>query len=250
MMRMPPAGKRRYIAAAGIVLAVLGLAVFVMFPVRGPVDTRASHREAVGSVLPVPSLKGEASLEEALSQRRSVQEYSQDPVSLRDVSQLLWAAQGVMGMSGLRTAPSAGALYPLEVLLVAGNVEGLAPGVYRYVPAAHELRMIRRGDMRNEIAIAGLNQSALREAPATIAITGVCSRTTGKYGERGIRYVWMEAGHASQNIYLQAEALRLGTVAIGAFSDDQIRQVLYLADGEDPLSLMPVGHPAPMAKRG
>lgn len=248
MMRMPPAGRRRYIAAAVIILAILCIAVFVMFPTRVPGDALASHLEAAGPVLPAPSWVGTLSLEEALSQRRSVREYAKDPLSLKDVSQLLWAAQGVTGMTGLRTAPSAGALYPLEVLLVAGDVDGLIPGVYHYVPGPHEVRMIRQGDVRNEIAIAGLNQSALREAPATIVIAGVFSRTTSKYGERGIQYVWMEAGHASQNVYLQAEALGLGTVAIGAFSDDQVRQILLLDTFEEPLYLMPVGHPAPMAQ--
>lgn len=196
----------------------------------------------VGRVLlPPPRSEGMYSVEQALASRRSVRAFASRPLRLTDASQILWACQGISGPGGLRTAPSAGALYPLEVFLVSGEVEGLAPGIYRYLPADHTLETIRSGDFRNDLFGSALNQTAVRDAPATLVIAGVYDRTTGKYGERGIRYVHMEAGHAAENVYLQAGALGVGTVSIGAFHDGEVQRILLL-DNEDPLYLMPVGY--------
>jgi SagB-type dehydrogenase family enzyme len=193
--------------------------------------------------LPNPKTRGVVSLEDSLAQRRSVREYSNDPLSLEDISQLLWAAQGITAHWGARTAPSAGALYPLEVIVVVGNVRDLPNGVYRYDPKGHELVGITVGDLRSQLAGAALGQSMVRNAAIDVVFTAVYQRTTRKYGDRGIQYVHMEVGHAAQNVCLQATALGLGTVPIGAFDDEQVSRLLNLLEGEKPLYLLPVGKP-------
>ena len=206
-------------------------------------DSSINRSDAVSQniYLPAPDLEGETSLEDTLHRRRSVREYTVDPLNLSEISQLLWAAQGITDPTGKRTAPSAGALYPLEIYLVAGKVDGLAPGVYRYIPAEHALVRVLERDPRNEIYAAALSQDAINDAPAVLVIAAVYERTAGKYGGRGDRYVHMEAGAAAQNIYLQAESLNLGTVFIGAFHDDQVKKALQLQGQEQPLGLLPVG---------
>lgn len=191
--------------------------------------------------LPAPGLKGSVTVEEALKQRRSVREFSTVALDLAEVGQLLWAAQGVTGADGHRAAPSAGALYPLEVYLVAGNVAGLPAGLYRYQSAAHELVRVSRGDLRHELSAAARGQASVRSAPAVLAIAGVYQRTAAKYGERAPRYVHIEVGHAAQNVYLQAQARGLATVIVGAFDDKRVQELLALPAGEAPLALMPVG---------
>ncbi|QSZ68349.1 SagB/ThcOx family dehydrogenase [Methanofollis aquaemaris] len=206
------------------------------------VRTPAEEREEKSVQLPAPRKDGGRSIEEVLAARRSVREYADGLLTLQELSQLLWAAQGVTDdPTGFRTAPSAGALYPLEVYVAAGEVADLPAGVYRYLPAEHRLDRVAEGDRRRDLSGAALNQSAVGDAAAVIAIAGVYERTTGKYGERGIRYVHMEAGHAAQNIYLQAASLGLGTVSIGAFHDDDVGRVLGMNEDEHPLYLMPVG---------
>lgn len=193
--------------------------------------------------LPSPVLSSDVSLEEALSSRRSVRGYTKEPISLAQASQLVWAAQGVTDEHGLRTAPSAGALYPLELYLVAGEVDGLTPGVYRYVPEGHSLLNLTGGDLRKQIAEAALNQSFVARGAAVFVVTAVYQRTTQKYSERGIRYVRMEAGHAAQNLLLEATALGLGAVPVGAFHDDELADLLGLPEEEHPLYVIPVGQP-------
>jgi SagB-type dehydrogenase family enzyme len=192
--------------------------------------------------LPAAASGGEMPVEEALEQRRSIREFSRDGLELEDVSQLLWAAQGVTGRRGYRAAPSAGALYPLEIYVVAGDVAGLSPGVYRYRPDKHDLVLVADGDRRKPLASAALDQGWVRRAPAVLVIAAVYERTMAKYGERGRRYVHMEVGHAAQNVYLQATARGLGTVMVGAFDDDEVREVLGLPADHEPLGIMPVGH--------
>ncbi len=173
--------------------------------------------------------------------RRSVRSYGARPLTLREVSQLLWAAQGITGADGGRTVPSAGALYPLEVYMVAGKVEGLPAGLYRYRPRRHDLARVRTGDLRAALASATYGQGWTAEAPAVIVFAAVHERTTSQYGGRGKMYVRMEVGGAFQNVHLQAVGLRLGTVIIGAFDDDKVAAVLGLPPAEKPLGLMPVG---------
>lgn len=192
--------------------------------------------------LPGPELGVNVPLHRALQDRRSVRSYQDRPLSLAEIGQLLWAAQGITDMqTGFRSAPSAGATFPLEMYLVAGEVEGLPPGLYRYVPDGHALLPTGDSDLRMELFNAALRQEPLRSAPVVLVISAVHSRTARRYGARAERYVAMEAGHASQNIYLQATALNLGTVAIGAFDDAGVARVLNLAGNEQPLYLMPVG---------
>jgi SagB-type dehydrogenase family enzyme len=201
--------------------------------------TRSMDRIA----LPAPRRESGFPLERALSERRSVREFSKAALTQEEVSQILWAAQGVTSRDGLRTAPSAGALYPLELYLVAGNVQNLDPGIYKYVPAGHLLIKIMAGDQRRKLAAASLGQDSVANAAAVLAFTAVERRTTRKYGNRGVRYIHIEVGHASQNVFLEATALGLGAVVVGAFEDDRLRETLKLPEGEAPLYLMPLGRP-------
>jgi SagB-type dehydrogenase family enzyme len=191
--------------------------------------------------LPPPTMTGTVSVEEAVKNRRSVREYATTLLELPEISQLLWAAQGLTDPAGLRTAPSAGALYPLEVYIACGNVTGLPAGVYHYLPESHALELVIGSDVRQDLYHSALQQPSVRDAGAVIIIAAEYNRTSQKYGERGMRYVHMEAGHASQNIYLQAYALGIGTVAIGAFDDNGVASVLGLPRNQTPLYLMPVG---------
>jgi SagB-type dehydrogenase family enzyme len=189
--------------------------------------------------LPEPKLSSKTSVEEAVSERRSVREYGKDSLSIKEISQLLWAAQGITARWGGRTAPSAGALYPLEIYVVVGEVKGLKPGLYHYDPQKHSITEKVDGDLRQKLTQASLYQDEIDRAPATFVITAVYERTMKKYKERGIRYVHMEVGAAGENIYLQAETLNLGTVFIGAFEDEKVKKVLEIQ--EEPLGIMPVG---------
>ena len=191
--------------------------------------------------LPEPHFKSNTMVEEALQRRRSTREYGEVPVSLVEVSQLLWAAQGITDLQGHRTSPSAGALYPLELYILAGDVKDLPPGIYSYNPHRHELIRVEQGDRRMELCTAALGQLSVKKAPAVIVFSAVYERTTVKYGERGMRYVHMEAGHAAQNVYLQAVTLNLGTLVIGAFNDDAVKKVMKMSDREQPLYILPVG---------
>lgn len=194
-------------------------------------------------VLPKPSADGGVSLEATIQQRRSVRQFSKQPLSLADAAQLLWAAQGVTARDGGRAAASAGALYPLELYLVAVNVESLPAGLYHYRTKGHRLRHVGDGDLRKLLAAAALDQSCVRRAPAVLVIAAVYERVAKKYGQQARRYTDIEVGHAAQNVYLQAVARDLGTVIVGAFEDAEVQQVLGLPPDHAPLALMPVGHP-------
>ena len=192
--------------------------------------------------LPPPRLDGAIPVETALAQRRSVRTFADRALRREHLGQLLWAAQGITGTRWpMRTAPSAGGLYPLEVYAIVGQVEGLEAGIYRYRPSAHELTILQTGDQRRAMVDAALGQGWMARAPVTVVIAGVIARTAAKYGSRAERYVCMEAGHAAQNIYLQAQADGLGTTAVGAFRDAAVRALIGMPAGEVPLYLMPVG---------
>jgi len=194
--------------------------------------------------LPAPAVEGKVSLEEAIKKRRSIRRFQDKPLSIPQISQILWAAQGITEEGGFkRAAPSAGALYPLEIYLVVKKVEGLKPGVYHYDSADHTIEPILKGDFQNSLARACLGQMFIADAPLSIVITAEYERTTIKYGERGIRYVHMEAGHVGQNICLQVVALGLGTVPVGAFWDDEVSKVLNLPRERKPLYVFPIGYP-------
>ncbi len=189
--------------------------------------------------LSTPRYKSTTSVEQAMLQRRSLRLFKDEVLSFEQVSQILWAAQGVTTEWGGRTVPSDGATYPLEIYLVVGKVIGLERGVYHYISGKHELRKISGKDIRSEIASASWNQDFITQAPINIVIAVNYTRTIGRYGKRGIRYVDNEVGHCGQNIYLQCESLGLGTVAIGAFQDFLVMRALGIK--EEPCYIMPVG---------
>lgn len=194
-----------------------------------------------GISLPDPHFDSRTSIEKSLIERRSVRQYRDKDLTLGELSQLLWAAQGVTNPRGYRTAPSAGALYPLEIYIAAGKVSDLSPGIYKYEPDEHKLVQTCDGDKRIGLWRAALEQSSIRNAPVVLVFCAIYERTTRKYGERGIRYVHMEVGHAAQNVCLQAISLGLGTVVIGAFNDKEVKRVLKLEADEWPLCIMPAG---------
>ncbi len=219
--------RRRQLLAAGLGASVLA----------------ATAAAPAGSIrLPAPARGAPAPLMESLARRRSVRAFTQDAVSLADGAELLWAAQGVSAAGDLRTAPSAGALHPLHVFLLAQRVRELDPGLYRYQPAAHALEPLGPLPAGWPTAVAG--QAWITAAPLVLAIAAATDRTAARYGSRAARYVAIEAGAAAQNLALRATALGLGCVCVGAFHDDLLRRELRLAAGLDPLLLVPVGHPA------
>jgi SagB-type dehydrogenase family enzyme len=219
-----------------------GLALAAVVMVAAVSDIRSAA--GPGVALPAPLGAGALAVEQALAQRRSVREFRAEPLELARLSQLLWAAQGVRA-DGHRTAPSAGALYPLEIYVLAGRVPGLEAGVFRYVPAGHRLDPVATGDRRAAAAQAAGGQSFLAAAPAVIVVAADERRTSGKYGGRATRYVDFEAGAAAENLALEAVALGLGTVVVGSFDDARMAQVAGLRPGERPVVLMPVGAAGP-----
>jgi SagB-type dehydrogenase family enzyme len=225
----------------GLVVLPLLAGIFLIPEGCGRTETSSPAAEIIIK-LPEPAYDSETSIEEALLGRRSVRDYSGKAMTLAQLGQLLWAAQGITGSAGKRTAPSAGALYPLEVYAVTGNVEGIGPGVYKYRPENHELVEVLEGDTRKALSQAALNQTYVAQGAVDIVITAVYKRTTAKYGDRGIMYVHMEAGHAAENICLEAVALKLGTVPIGAFEDDKVQRVINCPEDEVPLYILPVGN--------
>jgi SagB-type dehydrogenase family enzyme len=191
--------------------------------------------------LPAPQHRGLVSVERALAARRSIRSYNNTPLELEETSQLLWSAQGISDSRGYRTAPSAGALYPLEIYAAIGNVKDLAAGIYKYNIGEHALVEKAAGDLREDICRAALHQSYIAAAPVVLLLCTINARAMNKYGERAMRYVFMEVGHAAQNVCLQAVALGLGTVVIGAFRDSDVRAVVHMAENEQPACIMPVG---------
>ena len=202
-------------------------------------------------ILPSPKTDGDFSVEKALANRRSHRHFQDRDISAEQLSQILWAAYGVTSprpnqaflRGGLRTAPSAGALYPFEIYVAVGKVKKIEPGVYKYVPREHKIIRTIEQDIRDEICAAALGQDMIKEAPVVVIYSAIFSRMTDKYGARGReRYVCMDLGHSAQNIYLQVEALHLGTCAVGAFADSKLSQALQLPEQEEPLYIMPIGY--------
>jgi len=196
--------------------------------------------------LPPPSQKDGMSLAETLARRESIRDFTPQIISQSQLSQLLWATQGISDPAWeRRTIPSAGATYPLEVFVVCGDncVEQIDGGIYHYEVESHSLTLLHKGDVRLELSRAALSQDFIYEAPLNIVVCAIYERTARIYGARGERYVHIEVGHAGQNIYLQATALGLGTVAVGAFHDERVREVLKLERQYKPLYIMPIGKP-------
>ncbi len=203
-----------------------------------PVVVVSEAVEAGVEPLPPPRPVGPLSLEETLRSRRSIRSFTTEPLTRAEIGQLLWAGQGLTDAAGHRGAPSAGATAPLELHIV--TIDGLA----RYVPNGHGLLFRGTTDLRPALRQAALDQAPITEAPLVIVISAVLERTAERYGsERAERYVTLEAGHAAQNVLLEAVSLGLGAVPVGAFDDAGVRRVLALAADEAPLYLIAVGHP-------
>ena len=229
----------KVIALAASVATLMGMNAMLPRSLDQMKAEEAPGHSAQEIALPRPALKGPMSLEETLARRRSVREFASKALTIPELAQLLWAAQGITERArGLRTAPSAGALYPLELYVATPD------GFYFYEPGAHRLSRRSDRDLRGELWKVALRQDSLREAPAVFVIAAIYERTARSYGQaRSPRYVHLEAGHAAQNLLLQAVALGLGAVPIGAFDDAALQKVLSLGRAQQPLYLIPVGHP-------
>ena len=202
--------------------------------------------------LPNPKLKGGVSLEETILKRRSVRRYRREPLNLSQLSQILWSAQGITGTMGFKAAPSAGATYPLEIFVFVGKggviasktmqvPEELQAGIYHYETDSHSLRLHKANDLTPDLTRAALDQEFIFDAPVNIVICAVYHRASYSYGKRGERYVHIEVGHVGENIHLQAVALGLATVEIGAFHDEEVRKTLGVGEQIKPLYIMPLG---------
>jgi hypothetical protein len=187
-----------FLSRNGIILKVKKLLLLSLIMMAGFMPKGFSGPQIK---LPSPDAEGGAPLGRVLNERRSVRKYAESALGLEEVSQVLWAACG-KNKWGTSTSPSAGALYPLTVYLVAGDVKGMPCGLYRYRPEAHSLLLVSSGDLRSELSRVCLNQPWVRQAPAVIVISADYNITTSHYGSRGKRYVAIEVGHAGQNIYL------------------------------------------------
>ena len=222
-----------------LVVPTLGLVILILFLTS---DTMAAE-----IALPSPSYKGTISVEEALKARRTHRSFQSRPLTLKQFSQILWGAYGVTAQkygSFLKTAPSAGALYPLDIYGVVGQggVETLAPGVYHFRPENHAVDLVKEGDLRAQVARQALQQMWMAKAPLMLVITGEYNRSSIKYGPRGVIYTHIEAGHVGQNIFLQAEAIGLKAGIVGAFNNRGVITTMGLPPSHDPLLIMPVGY--------
>jgi SagB-type dehydrogenase family enzyme len=195
--------------------------------------------------LPPPIPKGKISIEEAISKRRSFRRFRAQPLSLAQLSQLLWSAQGITSTGGRRAVPSAGATYPLEIFVVIGEhgIQNLAAGMYHYDVGNHSLSLHMSGDLRQKLADTALGQSFIANCPVDMVVCALHPRTAYRYGRRGERYVHMEVGHVGQNVSLQAVALGLATVMVGAFKDEDVGKALKLEEQIKPLYIIPIGKP-------
>jgi SagB-type dehydrogenase family enzyme len=242
----PVAGRREVLEKL-----LFGLLAFSFSPLFAATKVKASRnppktpRSGTMMTLPPPKAEGQISVEQAIKARRTVRSFGSRSLTLDQLSQLLWAAQGITEDGGYkRAAPSAGALYPMDVYAVVGAdlLKGVAAGVYRYVPTGHKISLIWEGDIRKELAKAALSQMWIADAPLDLVITAQYDRAASKYGKRAVRYAMIEAGHIGQNIFLQAEALGLGAGIVGAFDDKDVIRVMKIPKDHEPLLIMPVGY--------
>jgi len=219
-------------------LALLGLPA-VALPAEGAAPATVP--------LPAPKTDGKVSIESALKQRRSVRSFAPTPLNLEEVGQLCWAAQGVTDDKGHRTAPSARAIYPLELYVAAGSVTGLPPGLYRYQPASHSLHLVAPGDKRADLDQKAVGQSwmPIAKAPAVFVISGTAAKMASSEDpavrERGAHFMWVEAGLAAQGFFLEATAMGLGSTYVGGFRAAETQALLGLPSSEEVLAILPVG---------
>ncbi|AUB57542.1 MULTISPECIES: SagB/ThcOx family dehydrogenase [Methanobacterium] len=241
--------KSKYVLVAIILLSAF-LAVYLAYTVfMQPVKTEIQSREILGTFnLPQAMISSNMSVDQAIQNRRSVRTFSTTALTLQDVSQLLWASQGITDSErNYRAAPSAGHVFPMEIYLVTGNnsVKELEAGIYHYNPFNNTLEKIVDGDQRYNLSQAAHQQKWVEAAPISLVITGNYQKMREKYPDERIstRFVDIEAGHIGENIYLEAVAHGMGTVAIGSFYDDQMINLLKLPSNETPIYIYPVGYP-------
>jgi SagB-type dehydrogenase family enzyme len=196
-------------------------------------------------LLPPPKTRSRFSLERALFVRRSIREYTREPLTLPELSQLLWSCQGITSAEGFRTTPSAGAVFPLEIYAVVSRVEGLPAGVYHYLPGQkkHSIECIKRGSLGKQLFELSTQQDFIHRVAVNLVIATVTSRMEKQYGEAALRFVLMEMGHAAQNVHLQAEALGLGSVAVGYLQEAKVRELLGIQ--AEPLYMVSIGRRKP-----
>ncbi len=239
--------KGGFIIRVTILCAVLSFILFFSFScdflLGDDQELNEQKNEALRISFDLPQKEGDVSVEEALYKRVSSRSFTDKPLSVDTVGQLLWAGQGVNidGVSGAtRTSPSAGATYAIDLYVLAGNMNEVAAGLYKYDTTEHDLIQLASGKLDEELASAALGQGFIAEAPVNIVLAAVYDRTVSRYRERGERYVHMEAAHVAQNISLQAEALDIGSVIVGAFDDEEVASLLQLE--AEPLLIIPLGY--------
>ncbi len=245
----PPFNKIRWMKRRALLAGLASLILAAFFALGLLFKPKIFHEEKRDKMtmeeklkLPEPAYKSSVSIEEAILLRRSIRDYKPEPITLNQLSQILWAAQGITERSkGFRSAPSAGATYPLEIYVVIkeGGVEELPAGIYHYLPNSHEIELTKTGDYSRALMKAALDQRWVGEAALNLVINAVYKRTTRIYGDRGMRYVHMEVGHVGQNVYLQCISLNLACVVIGAFYDEEVKQIV--SGVGDPLYIIPIG---------
>ncbi|MBN9663565.1 MAG: SagB/ThcOx family dehydrogenase [Acidobacteria bacterium] len=192
--------------------------------------------------LPVPpAVHDGPTLDDCLRIRRSSRNFLAEPVSLADTGRLLWASQGCTGLGGLRTAPSAGAIYPIRSYVLAAAIEGVTPGFYSYDADAGSLRLLRKGDRRRSLARAAAGQTCVEECAFALLLTGWYKRAVREFGDAAPRLAAMECGHIGQNFCLQATALGLGAIGLGRLDPEAVRLLLRLPEDEEPLYLLLAG---------
>jgi SagB-type dehydrogenase family enzyme len=232
-----------------IILIIVFISVLSLYYFSGQKKSVYTNRNIISiTSLPSPVLTGNISVEEAIQNRRSVRTFSNESITIGNLSQILWAAQGITdNQSSLRAAPSAGQVYPLEIYIIIGNngVSGLENGVYHYVPSNNTLEKLLNGDLKSDLSGIANGQPWVKQAPIDILITGNYLKMVDKYGDKDLstRFVDLEAGHVGENIYLESESLGLVTVSLGSFNEKQLVQLLNIPNNETPLYIFPVGHP-------
>ena len=228
----------------GIVVGVLMASIIGSAAWAAPWGTSLPEEVGQPIALPDPVTAGGEAMRDVMASRRSVRHFTDEKVTLQELSQLLWAAQGVTNTKGWRTVPSAGAKFPIEIYVVADRVEGLEPGLYHYRVGAHELALIRSPAEKIDLQRACLNQASVSRAALDLIIMGVVWRVAEKYGEeRSERYVVVEGGAVMEHVSLEAHALGLGSVCVCGLEDDQVQQ--FVGTDTLPIAVMPVGRPEP-----
>jgi len=227
---------KRYFPIFNLVL-ICGLAILLFLPLCMMGHSALAQVKSSGETikLPPPRYESDVSVEKALLERRSIRSYKEEPLTLNELSQILWAAQGITEpKKGLRTAPSPRAVYLLEVYVLPGNVTNLPMGIYKYQPQSHDLIKIADGDKKAELFKAA-GQAPIKNAPVALVITGLSEKTQNP------AWMYLEAGHAAENIYLQSVSLKLGTVTMGGFKEEEVRKALNFPEKERILYIMPIG---------